>query len=226
MVRFKPLTKNEKVGDGEFAEKNELGEIVYFDALSDHVRDLRSVLNDIGSNLLIRRVLFGEGNFDFDTHIEMGGVLLVNTAKDEVGSMSSVFAQLVLMNLQQAVLQRIPNDISLYHHIFTRNASDYLYKDFIELTMRSRMYKLIITITSQSIKQFEHTLGQYSNALLGAVSNVILFGDISKFDLDYYKLDSSYQFQEAFHSTVLSSRHPSIKHLSHTFVNASDFSGA
>nr|MCX3303388.1 type IV secretory system conjugative DNA transfer family protein [Bacillus pacificus] len=72
------------------------GEVVYhtagkyygqpkiIDKQETFVRGLRNTLNDISAQPLLRRVLCGPSDFDFEKHLEFGGILLINTAKGEL----------------------------------------------------------------------------------------------------------------------------------------------
>ncbi|KAA6446908.1 type IV secretory system conjugative DNA transfer family protein [Bacillus swezeyi] len=166
-----------RVTEGEYR-----GEIAYFDAQAEYVKGLRNILNDIGANKLIRRVLFGKSDFDFDRHLEYGGVLLVNTAKGELAGLSNVLGKFVLLSLQNAVFRRKPNT-STYHHILVDEFPDYIYRPFKEFPAQSRKYKTIITVVAQTISQLADKYGEmYLHTLLGALRNKMVYGDIPDYD--------------------------------------------
>lgn len=180
------LPKMVRVGGGEVAERNKDGEIVYFDALSEHVRGLRNILNDIGANPLIRRVLFGESEFDFDRHMAIGGILLVNTAKGELVDLARVLGKIVLMNLQNATFRRKPN-ISPFHHIVVDEAPDYLYNAFREFPAQSRKYKVTVTILMQTVAQLADHFGElYMTTLIAGMRNRMVYGDVPSYDAKYF----------------------------------------
>lgn len=169
-----------------FPERNDDGEIVYYDAKAEHVQGLRNIINDIGANPLIRRVLFGKSDFDFDRHMTMGGVLLVNTAKGELVNLARVLGKIVLMNLQNASFRRPPM-VSSFHHILVDEAPDYLYNAFREFPAQSRKYKVIITTLKQTIAQLADQFGEhYMTTLIGTMRNRMVYGDVPSFDAKYF----------------------------------------
>lgn len=162
------------------------GEPIYYDAKAEYVQGLRNILNDIGANKLIRRVLFGKSDFDFDKHLEFGGVLLCNTAKGELANLSNVLGKLVLLSLQNAVFRRQPN-ISSFHHILVDEFPDYIYLPFKEFPAQSRKYKVIVTVIAQTVAQLADKYGdKYMHTLLGTLRNKMVFGDIPQFDADLF----------------------------------------
>jgi hypothetical protein len=162
------------------------GDPVVIDAQAEYVRGLRNILNDISSNILIRRVLFGESDFDFDRHLEYGGVLLVNTAKGELAGLSNVLGKIVLLSLQNAVFRRTPN-ISTYHHILIDEFPDYIYRPFKEFPTQSRKYKVIVTVIAQTIAQLADQYGEkYMQTLLGTLRHKMVYGDVPDFDAEVF----------------------------------------
>lgn len=167
-------------------ERTDDGEVAYYDAKAEHVQGLRNILNDIGANPLIRRVLFGKSDFDFDRHMEIGGVLLVNTAKGELVNLARVLGKIVLMNLQNATFRRPPN-ISSFHHILVDEAPDYLYNAFREFPAQSRKYKVILTTLKQTIAQLADQFGEYyMTTLIAAMRNRMVYGDLPAYDAKYF----------------------------------------
>lgn len=170
-----------KVTHGEYR-----GEIQYYDAKSEFVQGLRNILNDIGASPLIRRVLFGSSTFSFDVHLERGGVLLVNTAKGELGQLSNVLGKLVLLSLQNAVFRRPPN-ISNFHHILVDEFPDYIYQPFKEFPAQSRKYKTIVTVVAQTVAQLADKYGEtYMHTLLGTLRHKMVYGDIPDYDAQLF----------------------------------------
>ncbi|RKJ73677.1 conjugal transfer protein TraG, partial [Butyricicoccus sp. 1XD8-22] len=55
------IPKMDRSGDIAYDEN---GKILYVDAEAEYVKGLRNILNDMGANPLIRRVLFGKSDFD------------------------------------------------------------------------------------------------------------------------------------------------------------------
>lgn len=171
----------EKVTHGEYR-----GEEQYYDAKAEYVQGLRNILNDIGANKLLRRVLFGKSDFDFDKHLEYGGVLLLNTAKGELAGLSNVLGKLVLLSLQNAVFRRKPN-VSPFHHILTDEFPDYIYRPFKEFPAQSRKYKVIVTVVAQTVTQLADKYGEtYMHTLIGTLRHRMVYGDIPDFDAQLF----------------------------------------
>ncbi|WP_282155755.1 type IV secretory system conjugative DNA transfer family protein [Cytobacillus gottheilii] len=169
-----------------FTERDDNDDPVYYDAKAEHVQGLRNILNDIGANPLIRRVLFGKSDFDFDRHMANGGILLVNTAKGELVNLARVLGKIVLMNLQNASFRRPPM-VSPFHHILIDEAPDYLYNAFREFPAQSRKYKVIITTLKQTIAQLADQFGEhYMTTLIGTMRNRMVYGDVPAYDADYF----------------------------------------
>lgn len=135
---------------------------------------------------MIRRVLFGKSDFDFDRHMEIGGVLLVNTAKGELVNLARVLGKIVLMNLQNATFRRTPI-VSSFHHILVDEAPDYLYNAFREFPAQSRKYKVIVTTLQQTIAQLADQFGEhYMTTLIGTMRNRMVYGDVPGYDAKYF----------------------------------------
>jgi len=180
------LPKMTRAGNMNVVERDDKGEALYYDAKAEHVQGLRNILNDIGANPLIRRVLFGKSDFDFDRHMEIGGVLLVNTAKGELVNLARVLGKIVLMNLQNATFRRPPN-VASFHHILVDEAPDYLYNAFREFPAQSRKYKVIITTLKQTIAQLADQFGEhYMTTLIGTMRNRLVYGDVPGYDAKYF----------------------------------------
>lgn len=180
------LPKQTRSGPVMIPEYDDYGNALYYDAKEEHVQGLRNILNDIGANPLIRRVLFGESDFDFDRHMEVGGVLLVNTAKGDLVNLARVLGKIVLMNLQNATFRRTPK-VSTFHHILVDEAPDYLYNSFREFPAQSRKYKVIITTLQQTIAQLADQFGEhYMTTVIGTLRNRMVYGDVPGFDADYF----------------------------------------
>lgn len=158
------------------------GHPMHYDREEEYVKGLRNILKDLASNVLIRRVLFGKSDFDFDVHLEQGGILLVNTAKGELADLSNVLGKFILLSMQNAVFRREPN-VSPYHHIIVDEFPDYVVRPFKEFPAQSRKYKVILTIASQTLSQLALDFTeQYMFTLLGSFRNKMIFGDVTPYD--------------------------------------------
>ncbi|MFJ8221026.1 MULTISPECIES: DNA translocase FtsK [Bacillus cereus group] len=175
------------------------GQPMHYDREEEYVKGLRNILKDLASNVLIRRVLFGKSNFDFDVHLEQGGILLVNTAKGELADLSNVLGKFVLLSMQNAVFRREPN-VSPYHHIIVDEFPDYVVRPFKEFPAQSRKYKVILTIASQTLSQLALDFTeQYMFTLLGSFRNKMIFGDVTPYDAKIFSdmFGEKEEFKEA-----------------------------
>lgn len=172
---------------------------MHYDREEEYVKGLRNILKDLASNVLIRRVLFGKSDFDFDVHLEQGGILLVNTAKGELADLSNVLGKFVLLSMQNAVFRRDPN-VSPYHHIIVDEFPDYVVRPFKEFPAQSRKYKVILTIASQTLSQLALDFTeQYMFTLLGSFRNKMIFGDVTPYDAKIFSdmFGEKEEFKEA-----------------------------
>lgn len=194
------VPKEVRVGGGGVAKaRDDDGNMIYEDTQKEYVQGLRNILNDIGANPLIRRVLFGPSTFNFDDHMgSAGGLLLVNTAKGELEKLGSILGKIVLMTLQNASFRRDPN-ISTYHHIIVDEAPEYLYQNFASFPAQSRKYKVVVTILMQTLTQLRGAYGEdYMNTVVAAMRNRMVYADVSSYDAKYYSdmFGEKYVYQE------------------------------
>ncbi|PGO07938.1 conjugal transfer protein TraG [Bacillus cereus] len=175
------------------------GQPMHYDREEEYVKGLRNILKDLASNVLIRRVLFGKSDFDFDVHLEQGGILLVNTAKGELAELSNVLGKFILLSMQNAVFRRKPN-VSPYHHIIVDEFPDFVVRPFKEFPAQSRKYKVILTIASQTLSQLALDFTeQYMFTLLGSFRNKMIFGDVTPYDAKIFSdmFGEKEEFKEA-----------------------------
>ena len=107
------------------------GEYKIIDTKTEHVVGLRNILDDIGKNILMRRVLFDKSDFDFDKFLEYGGILLINTAKGQLSNLSNVLGKFSLLCYQNAVFRRPPMTSS-YNALYCDEFPDYIYEEFAQ----------------------------------------------------------------------------------------------
>lgn len=180
-VGFGANQKIEKIEKGKYR-----GQPKIIDTKSEHVVGLRNILNDIASNILMRRALFGKSDFDFDKHLEYGGILLVNTAKGELSALSEVLGKFTLLSLQNAVFRRKPN-VSSYHSIYVDEFPDYINKDFASFPAQSRKYKAIITVVAQTVSQLSLKYkDDFMNTLIATLRNKFVYGDAGQKDAEMF----------------------------------------
>ncbi|HFK1426792.1 MULTISPECIES: conjugal transfer protein TraG [Bacillales] len=216
------------------------GQPMYYDNKAEHVKELYIMVKELSTNELIRRVLFEESTFDFNSHLEHGGVLLVNTAQDELGSLSNILGQFILLSLQQSVFQR---KLGLsFHHLVVDGITNYIVEPFIELLKQARKYKLMITVTDESLSEIsQRYTPEYLHSLIANFRNYIVFGGISSYDANIFS-DLLYEVagekiltadeilaQDTYMYTasiVCDNRIQTIKQLKANFVEKDEFSTA
>ncbi|AQQ55347.1 type IV secretory system conjugative DNA transfer family protein [Planococcus lenghuensis] len=192
------LPQRERSGPGMKDVYTPNGEQQFYDAKAEYVQGLRNILDDLGANRLVRRVLFGDSHFDFDEHLAKGGVLLVNTAKGELVELANVLGKIVLMNLQAATFRREP-DISPFHSIIVDESPDYFYEGFREFPVQSRKYKVMLTPIMQTISQLADKYGEfYMNTLIAGLRNRMVYADVPPYDAKYFSelFGESLRFEE------------------------------
>lgn len=171
------LPKLTKSGPITIPEYDEFGYEVYMDVLAEETKGLKSVLNDIGANQKLRRVLFGTSDFDFDVHLN-GGILLINTAKHELGVLSNVLGKIVLMNLQNATFNR-DRDSSTHHHIIVEELPEYIYQSFLEFTVFASKVKVFLTVSQQTDSEVIKRFGKdYQYMLSANIRNKITYDSL------------------------------------------------
>lgn len=178
------------------------GKQMVVDKQAEFVEGLRNILDDISSSKLIRRVLFGNSDFDMDVHLKAGGILLVNTAKGELAELSNVFGKFMLMLAENGIFRRDSNEKDPYHPITVDEFPDYIYDRFRELPAQSRKYKVIVTVASQSLAQLALEFGDdYMYTLLSALRHKMVYGDVdpktAEVFFKYFGEDNVYQSTEA-----------------------------
>lgn len=162
------------------------GEYRIIDTKTEHVVGLRNILDDIGKSVLMRRVLFGESDFNFDKFLEYGGILLVNTAKGDLSLLSDVLGKFALLSYQNAVFRRSPMTSS-YNALYCDEFPDYIYEDFAKFPSQSRKYKAIVNVICQTTAQLQQKYGKtWCTTLLATLRNKMLYGDATKEDAEEF----------------------------------------
>ncbi|MGM9988661.1 MAG: type IV secretory system conjugative DNA transfer family protein [Bacillaceae bacterium] len=162
------------------------GQLKYRDAKEEHVSGLRNILSGMATNVILRRVLFGKSEFDFDLFLELGGLLLVNTALDKLQGMSEVLGKFFTLSIQNATFRRQANT-STYSHLIIDEFPNYIYESFQTYPAQSRKYKMIITVVCQSLSQLAYKYGKdFQNTILSTMRSKLVYGDLTKEEADYF----------------------------------------
>jgi hypothetical protein len=126
------------------------------DKMTQFTLGLRLQLEQITSNPLINRVLSGKSDVDLDDHLSNGGVLIVNTAMGELGTLGDVFGQFVIMQLQQAVFRRPGNEWTRPpHFLYIDEFSRYVNSNFERLLSIGRSFRCGATLALQTTFQMK-----------------------------------------------------------------------
>lgn len=188
------------------------GKQMILDKQAEYVQGLHNILDDLSASKLLRRVLFGNSDFDIDTHLKAGGILLVNTAKGELLDLSNAFGKFILLLSANGLFRRNPEGKDPFHHIFIDEFPDYIYESFPSIPAQSRKYKGIITIASQSLAQLAQIYGDdYMYVLMNTLRSKMVYADVdpktARAFSEYFGEDEVYEqtFQEATSAASMSS---------------------
>lgn len=141
---------------------------------------LRQQLEDIGFNKYLQRVLIGKSDVNLDTHLEEGGILIVNTAMGELGKLGDVFGQFVVMYLQNAVFRRAGTEFTRpYHYLWIDEAPRYLNPDFERLLAIGRSYRCATTLAIQTLDQLKlEEKEAFAGVVLSNCRSKVVFGGL------------------------------------------------
>ncbi|QNQ83007.1 hypothetical protein FP435_00005 (plasmid) [Lactobacillus sp. PV037] len=160
------------------------GEPVYWDAKAKYVSGLVSILKKWDISIPVRRVLFRDaGDFSLDDFIKNGGILLCNTAKDELGSeLAELLGQTYVLSLEGASYRRKPN-IDPMFPVYMDEFPDYLYAGFTKWAAQGRKYNVPLIIAAQAPSQLAQKYGNtYLSTLTSTMLTRIAFGDMGASD--------------------------------------------
>lgn len=168
------------------------GKQMIVDKQEQFVAGLRNILDDIASNMLIRRVMFGNSDFDIDTHLRAGGILLINTAMSELADLHNILGQLMISMTQNGIFRRgiwtrsdgsryTDLEKESYHHVLIDELPEYVYEQFRRLPANSRKYKSIITTAFQSLSQMSIDFGDdFMNTFMSTFRHKMVYADVDK----------------------------------------------
>jgi hypothetical protein len=136
------------------------GVIMYYDAMEEYAKELRTYLNELVRHPGIRRILYAvyaTEPFDFGRHLTEGGVLLVNTRSNELRCHSEFIGKVVIMQLHQHLNKLFieSNASNAFHHLLIDDHDKYMFNNFIEFQMQSRIYKVINSLLIDLAHQLE-----------------------------------------------------------------------
>lgn len=169
---------------------------VPFSQSIENTNGLRNIFSKLSDNPFVERVLFGNKELDWDKHLQEGGILLVNTSKEELGEFSDALGAVALMCLQNAIFNRKVESGMPYHSLYCYDFGTYAYSTFPELTAQSRIYNCLITTSMQSLHQLSSQHGfNYMRTTLQTFRNIMCMGGVSLNDIQILEpLFGSFEF--------------------------------
>lgn len=151
-----------------------------FDA---NIEGLKGVLRRLSSNKQIRRVFFSQAKRDIDIFLKTGGVILVNSAKSELGdSAAKMVAQVAEIVMQSAVFRRSTASLDPFFPIYGDEKNTYLIpgkdQSFLD---QNRKFKAPVLHLYQNFEQIENSLGLAgAKAILESYRNAFVFQQASE----------------------------------------------
>lgn len=171
---------------------------------------LRSQLENITSNDLLRRIMTGKSDLDINKHFEEGGVLIVNTELGKLGKSGNIFGQFLIMHLQNGTFNRPgPAKDRIPHYMIIDEYSLYINPEIERFLSVARSYRVAGIFATQSLGQLEVESGNVSGkamrqAIMTNCRNQIVFGGVSS--------DDARQFAEEFGKDKVVMRQATYKH--------------
>lgn len=160
------------------------GEVMWVDDQAENVQGLKNTLDDLSKNKFLRRVLFRDsGDFNLDSLLYNGGILLCNTAKAELqDALANRLGQIYLMSLQGATFRRAPNTTPMFA-LYADEFPDFVSEAFKSFIAQARKYFLPIVVCAQSPSQLSYSFGSdFFNTLMTNMLTRGTFGDLGAQD--------------------------------------------
>jgi type IV secretory pathway TraG/TraD family ATPase VirD4 len=145
---------------------------------------LRMQLEDLLGNEMLKKVITGNSDINFDKHLKEGGILVVNTAMGPLGKLGDAFGTFVVMHLQNAVFRRPGNEHTRTPHVLIIDeAPRYINPDFERLLTIGRSFRCACVMAIQSLGQLEmEEKKAFTNIVMTNCRNKIIFGGIDEED--------------------------------------------
>lgn len=148
---------------------------VYF-TFDANISGLQNTIIKLASDPRVRRVFFQQSQRSVDGLLKMGGVLLVNSARAELGEMSSkMVGQVAEIVMQSGAFKRLPNLSPIFPFIGDEKNSIIMGRDrgFLD---QNRKYRTPVTHFYQNYEQVIATIGrENANALFESYRNTFVF---------------------------------------------------
>lgn len=171
---------------------------------------LRSQLENITSNDLLRRIMTGKSDLNINKHFKEGGVLIVNTELGALGKSGNIFGQFLIMHLQNGTFNRPgPKENRIPHFMIIDEYSLYINPEIERFLSVARSYRVAGVFATQSLGQLEVESGRVSGramrqAIMTNCRNKIVYGGVSA--------DDAKEFAEEFGKDKVVMRQATYKH--------------
>ncbi|QGX47334.1 TraM recognition domain-containing protein (plasmid) [Streptococcus ruminicola] len=144
-----------------------------FDA---NIDGLKNVLRRLAANPEVRRVFFSQSTKSVDALLKMGGILLVNSAKAELGdSNSKMVGQVAEIIMQSGAYRRLPN-LSPIFPFMNDEKNTILMKRDQSFLDQNRKFRTPVIHLYQDYEQAVATVGRdRANALFQSYRNAFVF---------------------------------------------------
>lgn len=159
---------------------------------------LRMQLEDLMGNDMLRNIMTGNSDIDFDEHLAEGGVLIVNTAMGPLGKLGDAFGTFLIMHLQNAVFRRPGNEHTRTPHVLIIDeAPRYINPDFERLLTIGRSFRCACVLAVQSLGQLKlDEKPAFANVVMSNCRNKIIFGgleeeDARKFEREFGRIEKT-----------------------------------
>lgn len=160
---------------------NEVG--FSFDA---NINGLKAVIRRLSSSPDVRRVFFSQSTKNVDVLLKMGGVLLVNSAKAELGdSNSRMVGQVAEIIMQSGAYRRLPNKSPLFPYMNDEKNTILMARDqgFLD---QNRKFRTPALHLYQNYEQAVATVGaDRADALFQSYRNAFVFQQGSPASVEY-----------------------------------------
>ncbi|WNU96054.1 TraM recognition domain-containing protein [Streptococcus sp. DTU_2020_1000888_1_SI_GRL_NUU_041A] len=154
-----------------------------FDA---NINGLKNVINSLSKSPYVRRVFFSQSTKNVDVLLKMGGVILVNSAKAELGDANSrMVGQVAEIIMQSGAYRRLPNLSPLFPYMNDEKNTILMARDqgFLD---QNRKFRTPALHLYQNYEQAVATIGaDRADALFQSYRNAFVFQQSSPQSVEY-----------------------------------------
>lgn len=159
---------------------------------------LRMQLEDLLGDDMLKKVITGNSDINFDEHLKKGGILIVNTAMGRLGKLGDAFGTFVVMHLQNAVFRRPGTEHTRTPHVLIIDeAPRYINPDFERLLAIGRSFRCACVLAIQSLGQLQlEEKKAFLNIVMTNCRSKVIFGgtdeeDARKLEREFGQVDVS-----------------------------------